>query len=169
MRSKSALKIANIALLIALEIVLSRFLSISTPIVKVSFSFVPLSMLAMLYGPFYAAAGAAIADIIGVAVFPLGAYFPGYTLTAALTGLTYGLLLYRRPKSWGRILMAVLIVGLLLNLGLNTVWTQMTTGKAYMALLAPRVVKSLVMVPIMTLLIRFAWEKLCPLATKFAE
>lgn len=169
MRSKSAFKIANIALLIALEIVLSRFLSISTPIVKVGFSFVPLSMLAMLYGPFYAAAGAAIADIIGVALFPLGAYFPGYTLTAALTGLTYGLLLYRRPKSWGRILTAVLIVGLVLNLGLNTVWIQMTTGKAYMALLVPRVVKSLTMVPIMTLLIRFAWEKLCPLATKFAE
>ncbi|MPN63092.1 Folate transporter FolT [bioreactor metagenome] len=104
-----------------------------------------------------------------MALFPLGAYFPGYTLTAALTGLTYGLLLYRRPKSWGRILTAVLIVGLVLNLGLNTVWIQMTTGKAYMALLVPRVVKSLTMVPIMTLLIRFAWEKLCPLATKFAE
>ncbi|WMJ84189.1 folate family ECF transporter S component [Oscillospiraceae bacterium LTW-04] len=169
MRSKSAFKIANIALLIALEIVLSRFLSISTPIVKISFSFVPLSMLAMLYGPFYAAAGAAIADIIGVALFPLGAYFPGYTLTAALTGLTYGLLLYQKPKSWGRIVLAVLIVGLVLNLGLNTVWIQMTTGKAYMALLVPRIVKSLTMVPIMVLIIRFAWEKLCPLATKFAE
>lgn len=169
MRSKPALKIANIALLIALEIVLSRFLSISTPIVKIGFSFVPLSMLAMLYGPFYAASGAAIADIIGAVLFPLGAYFPGYTLTAALTGLTYGLLLYQRPKSWWRILAAVLIVALLLNLGLNTVWIHMTTGKAYMVLLMPRIVKSLAMVPIMTLLIRFAWEKLCPMATKFAK
>lgn len=169
MRFKSALKITNIALLIALEIVLSRFLSISTPIVKIGFSFIPLSMLAMLYGPFYAGAGAAIADIIGAMLFPVGPFFPGYTLTAALTGLTYGLLLYRRPKSWGRILAAVLIVTMALNLGLNTVWIQMTTGKAYMALLAPRVIKSLAMVPIMTLLIRFAWEKLCPLATRLAE
>ncbi len=169
MRSKSALKIANIALLVAIEIVLSRFLSISTPIVRIGFSFVPLSMLAMLYGPFYAAAGAAISDIVGFVLFATGPYFPGYTLTAALTGLTYGLLLYRKPKSWGRILTAVLIVGLVLNLGLNTVWTQITTGKAYMVLLVPRVIKSLTMVPIMTLLIRFAWEKLCPFATKFAE
>ncbi len=169
MRSKTALKITNIALLIALEIVLSRFLSISTPIVRIGFSFVPLSMLAMLYGPFYAAAGAAIADIVGFVLFATGAYFPGYTLTAALTGLTYGLLLFQKPKSWGRIIAAVLIVGLVLNLGLNTVWIQMTTGKAYMALLVPRIIKSLTMVPIMVLLIRFAWEKLCPLATKFAE
>ncbi len=169
MRFKSALKITNIALLIALEIVLSRFLSISTPIVKIGFSFIPLSMLAMLYGPFYAGAGAAIADIVGAMLFPVGPFFPGYTLTAALTGLTYGLLLYRRPKSWGRILAAVLIVTMALNLGLNTVWIQLTTGKAYMALLAPRVIKSLAMVPIMTLLIRFAWEKLCPLATRLAE
>lgn len=169
MRSKLALKITNIALLIALEIVLSRFLSISTPIVKIAFSFVPLSMLAMLYGPFYACTGAAIADIIGAMLFPIGPYFPGYTLTAALTGLAYGLLLYQHPKSWGRILTAVLIVTLLLNLGLNTVWIQMTTGKAYLALLLPRVVKSLTMVPIMTLLIRFTWEKLCPLATKLAK
>ncbi|HWP51323.1 MAG TPA: folate family ECF transporter S component [Clostridia bacterium] len=169
MRSKSALRIANIALLIAMEIVLSRFLSISTPIVRIGFSFVPLSMLAMLYGPLYAAAGAAIADIIGVALFATGPYFPGYTLTAALTGLTYGLLLYRHPKSWGRIFLAILIIGLPLQLGLNTLWTQMTTGKAYMVVFIPRVVKTVAMMPIKLVLIRFAWEKLCPLATKLAE
>ncbi|MFV0496968.1 MAG: folate family ECF transporter S component [Candidatus Fimivivens sp.] len=167
MRSKSAFKIANIALLIALQIVLSRFLSISTPIVKIGFSFIPLSMVAMLYGPFYATAGAAIADIIGAVLFPIGVYFPGFTLTAALTGLTYGLILYQKPKSWGRILLAVLIIGGVLHLGLNTFWLQMTTGKAYMALLVPRIIKTIAMVPIKVLLIRFTWEKLCPLAKKF--
>lgn len=166
MRSKVTLKIANIALLIALEIVLSRFLSISTPIVKASFSFVPLSMLAMLYGPFYAASGAAIADIMGAVLFPIGPYFPGYTITAALTGLTYGLCLYKRPKSLLAITASVLIIGLGLYLGLNTIWIQMTTGKAYMAILAPRVIKVIVMIPIKVLLIKFAWEKLCPFATK---
>ena len=169
MRSKKTLNIANIALLIALEIVLSRFFSITTPIVKISFSFVPLSMLAMLYGPFYAAAGAAISDIVGATLFPVGAYFPGFTLTAALTGLSYGLILYKRSKNWLNITLAVVIITIVLNLGLNSVWLHFITGKAYMALLAPRIIKSLTMIPIMVVIIRLTWRKLCPLVTRFTD
>ena len=46
-------KVTRIGLLIAVEIVLSRLLSISTPITKIGFAFIPLSIIGMLYGPIW--------------------------------------------------------------------------------------------------------------------
>ena len=37
--------------------------------------------------------------LVGALLFPTGAFFPGFTLTAACTGLLYGLCLYRRDRS----------------------------------------------------------------------
>ena len=136
------------ALLIALEIILSRFLSISTPIVKIGFSFLPIAVIAILHGPFYAAAGWALADIIGALLFPIGGYFPGFTLTALLSGLVYGVALHRHDKNIWRTVTAVLLVLLLLDLGLNTLWLVIITGKGYLALLPTRVVKCVIMLPI---------------------
>ncbi len=39
------------AMLVAMEIVLNRFVSIKTPFLKIGLSFVPVVMGAMLYGP----------------------------------------------------------------------------------------------------------------------
>lgn len=167
MRNKYVVRITTVALLTAVEIVLSRFLGLSTPIVKLSFSFVPLSIIAMLYGPFYSTAAAACADFIGAILFPVGAFFPGYTITAALTGLTYGLFLYKKPKNWLYIVAAVAIVNICWRLGLNSVWVHMTTGKAVAVIMAPRVVKNLIMIPIETVIIGIVREKICPLAERF--
>ena len=93
-------KIAIIGLLTALQIVLTRFLGITTPVVSFNFSFVPLVINAVLFGPISASVSSAAADIIGSVLFPqgLGIYFPGYTLSAALNGLIYGFILYSKPK-----------------------------------------------------------------------
>ena len=145
--------IVTLGLLLAMEIILSRFFSIQTPFLKVSFSFVPLSMAAILYGPLPAAAMGALADFLGAVLFPVGAYFPGYTLTALLTGLVYGVFLYNRKITWWRVLSAVTVISLVLYLCLNTLWLYMTTEKAYLALLVPRIVKEAAMIPIQTVII----------------
>lgn len=143
-------RLTHMALLLAVEIVLSRFVSIPTPILKISVSFLPLSMVGILYGPFACCVVGGLADFIGAMLFPTGAYFPGFTLTAALTGLVYGLLLGGRPRSWWRIGLAVAIITVLLQLGLNTYWITWFTGKGYLALLPPRVFKTLAMLPLQT-------------------
>jgi len=91
-------KIVLSAMLLALLIVLSRFLSIKTPIVVISLSFVPIMMAAIWLGPKYSLLIAALGDLIGAILFPFGAYFPGYTLSQLLTGLIYGLFLYKNPE-----------------------------------------------------------------------
>ena len=80
-------------LLIALEIVLSRFLSINAWNIRIGFSFVPIAAAGMLLGPIPAGIVAAAADILGATLFPSGPFFPGFTLTAFLTGTLLGVFL----------------------------------------------------------------------------
>ena len=88
--------LTTLALLTALEIVLSRFLSINAWNTKIGFSFVPIVAAAILYGPAAAGIVGALGDFIGAILFPIGAYFPGFTLTAFLTGCVFGLFLHRK-------------------------------------------------------------------------
>ena len=148
MQKISTKKMVQISLLIALEIALTRFCSITTPIVRIGFGFIPVAITGMLYGPIWAGVAAATGDFLGAILFPTGAFFPGFTLTAFLTGVTYGLFLHNEKRSWGRIALAVGIVSLLLNLGLDTLWLYMITGKGYLALLPTRIVKCLIMSPV---------------------
>ena len=48
MKFSNARRLAQVALLIALSIILSRFCSISTPIVKIGFSYLPIVITAVL-------------------------------------------------------------------------------------------------------------------------
>ena len=108
------------ALLIARDVVFSRVLAINTPLMKIGLGFAAVALSAMLYGPLWAALTAALGDLVGALLFPTGAYFPGFTATAALTGLIFGLFLYRREKSWLRAFLAALCNCLLVTLLLNT-------------------------------------------------
>ncbi len=159
MKKTFLLKLTQVAILIAIEVVLSRFCSIATPIVKIGFGFIPIAIAGMLYGPLWAGTVAGLGDFIGAILFPIGAYFPGFTLTAALSGMVYGSLLHNH-KSWGRIIAAVLIISLGLHLCLDTLWLQMITGKGYMVLLPVRVLKSVIMAPMQVVIIRFISTKL---------
>ena len=158
-RSFDTAKITRIGLLIALEIVLSRFLSISTPVMKIGFAFVPLSVIGMLYGPLYGGIAGALCDFIGAILFPIGAYFPGYTLTAALSGATYGAFLQKDgAKNITKVILACTIVNIAWRLGVNTYWTTLFTGKGYLALLPARMMKNILMIPIEVVTIKVVYE-----------
>lgn len=108
------------ALLIALDVVFTRVLAINTPLMKIGLGFTAVAVSAMLYGPLWAALTAALGDLVGALLFPTGAYFPGFTLTAALTGLIFGLFLFQREGKWLRAFLAALTNCLFVTLLLNT-------------------------------------------------
>jgi len=83
---------------IALGVILSRFLSINTPIVQISFSFVPIIIVAEVLGWKYSTIVAASIDLIGALLFPFGTYFFGFTVSAALSGFIYGICLYHKTE-----------------------------------------------------------------------
>ncbi|MGL5435295.1 MAG: folate family ECF transporter S component [Lachnospiraceae bacterium] len=142
-------KLVSISLLIALEIILGRFFGIKTMIATINFSFLPLVINAILFGPVSAACSAAIADILGTFFFSNGmAYFPGFTVSAALTGMVYGLLFYRKPKKMWRIGLSCVFINLFISLGLSTYWVYLMTGKGFMAILPTRILQNVIMVPV---------------------
>lgn len=155
---KNTRRMVFLGLFISLQVILTRFLGIETPIIRVSFGFLPLALCGMLFGPLYGGICGAIADILGMLVFPKGAYFPGFTLSTALSGVVYGIFLYKRPKSMINIILVVLIITIFINLGLNTIWLSMITGKAVYAIIVPRIIKNLIEIPVKVPLIYMFWK-----------
>ncbi|WP_129598735.1 folate family ECF transporter S component [Anaerophilus nitritogenes] len=146
-------KLVYLSLLVAIEIILTRFFAIETPIIRIGFGFLPIAICGAIFGPVSAGLAAAVADIFGMMIFPKGAYFPGFTLSAFLGGIIYGVFLYKKEVSIKKIGMAVLLITLLIDLGLNTYWLSMITGKAAQILIIPRIKKSIIMFPIHVYLI----------------
>lgn len=154
-------KIRNIlfvGLFISLEVILTRFLSIENTIVRISFEFIPIAISAILFGPLTAGVAAAIADVLGMLIFPKGPYFPGFTLSAFVTGFLYGVVLYKKKITVLRSFIAVFVVTIVASLALNTLWLIYLTGKTAYVILATRIVKSLVFLPIQTIMIYITWR-----------
>ena len=141
------------AFMIALSVVLSKMLSINISILRIGFGFLPIAILAILYGPVVAGISYGIADLLGAWILPTGAPFYGFTVSAVLTGLIFGFFLYGREVTPLRALMASALVCLVVNLLLNTFWLTFIVGKGFTTLLASRFIKELVAIPIMTFLI----------------
>ena len=146
--------ITYMGLFIALEVILTRFLAIQTPIVRISFTFLPIALSAMLFGPLFGGIAAALADLVGMMLFPSGPFFPGFTLTAFLTGATYGLFLYKKPATLVQISLAVIVVTVVITLGLDTVWLWLSTGQGIWAILPVRIIKALIMARIQVTVIQ---------------
>jgi ECF transporter S component (folate family) len=146
-------KIAILGLMIAIEVVLERVLSIKTDVVKIGFGFIPVVLVALLYGPVYAGVTAAMADFIGVMLFPTGVYFPGFTLSAFIAGMIFGLLLYKKEKKLWRVISAALIHGLIVTLALGTLWLSILMSKGALVILPSRLLQFAILVPLQVILI----------------
>ena len=145
-RRKNVKVLVIIAMMTALEVVLSRFMSI--PIgnsLKFGFNFVPICVAAYLYGPFASVFVGGVGDLLGALLIPSDTFFYGFTVTAALTGLFFGILLHKK-YSFLRILFGVLMVQIALTIFLDALWFNIYYGTPYSVMLVTRAVKAGVMV-----------------------
>ena len=119
------------------------------PSLKIYFSFLVVSLGCMCYGPLVGMMAGAVIDSVGFLISSFGEpYFPGYLLTAILSGLLYGMMLYRcKPTLW-RIILLRLIINYGSNVLLGSVWKAMLYGKGYFYYLTSGLVKNTVMLPI---------------------
>ena len=134
--------------LLALDVVLTRLLAINTPLMKIGLGFAAVALCAVLYGPWWASLVAALGDLVGALLFPTGAFFPGFTLTAACTGLIFGLCLCRRDKSLLWPILAAALNVVLVSFLLNTAMISYISGSSYTTLLKARAVQLTVMLPV---------------------
>lgn len=162
------------ALLLALDIVLSRFLGFKVVNLSFSFGFVPLILSAIWLGPKYSTLIGGLTDLIGALLFPVGAYFVGYTIDSALAGLIYGLILYEKPGTERsnkefiiRLIIATLIVSLFCNLFLSSLWSYLKYNKAYLAALYAKIPLEAIRFPIKIVTIFVLVNILKPLKKKY--
>jgi len=140
-------------MLIACQVITGRYLTISTLFVKIGFTFLPIAISAILYGPVWAGIGAAIGDIIIAMLLPYG-YFPGFTVSAFLTGAFYGLFLHRKSANILRITCCILVINISVSIFLQTYWLYSLTGQGYLVVLPMRIIQNVIMTPIQILGIR---------------
>ncbi|MGL6199308.1 MAG: folate family ECF transporter S component [Lachnospiraceae bacterium] len=144
----------NVSLLVAIEVILSRFCSVSTPVVKVGFGFVPIAICAIMYGPVCGGIAGGLADLVGAVLFPIGPFFPGFTVSAALTGIIFGLFLYKRRDTNWQLVGAVAINCIVISLFLSTYWISVLYGSPYWGLFPTRIIQNLIMIPIQFLVLK---------------
>lgn len=168
-------KVVIAALLLATMIISDRFLSFNTTFFTINVSFIPALITAILLGPIYSMLVFGLTDYIGAHLFPFGEYFAGFTLSAVIKGLIYGIFLYPGLKEkfldtkigeskFGKVISNVLlpkesstkrfivnlivssiIVRFIVNIFLQALWLNILFGKAYLAIIPTRFVTQLVM------------------------
>ena len=136
-------------LMAGLAIVLNYVASIDIgPFVRIGFSGIPNQIVSYLFGPAIGGIFGAALDILKWAIKPTGPYFPGFTLSAILGGVIYGSFLYKKPLSIKNIVIAQLLVKVVVNIGLNTLWLVLLYNRVASAILPARLASNAVMLPI---------------------
>jgi len=133
--------------LVSIDIVLERLVSFQAWHIRIGFSFIAVVIAAMMLGPVRAGIMAAVSDIIGALLFPVGTFFPGFTLTAFLVGMIYGIFLFKKQSKL-RVIFAVGIHQCILSLLLNTLWISILYGSPYWPIFITRVMQTAIMIPV---------------------
>ena len=152
--------IAYIGALIALQVVLGNLVQIAMLTKQMNFGFLPIAVGGYLLGPLGGLLVAGLGDIIGTLLFGTGAYFPGFTLTAALVGIVYGWLLspkyntwihklckHRRNELFVRAILGAAAASVI-YLFLNSYWLTFFISKGYWIILTGRLPFYLIEIPI---------------------
>lgn len=151
-KSKTA-SLAIGGLFAAMSIIFTRFfaLYIAGGSIRLSFGDIPLLLSGAMLGPVVGTLTGIVADLAGMMMFgSVGPYFPGFTLTAALTGLIPGLILYKNNKDYRlwKIILTIVIVSIFVALMLNTLWLTILLKKGFWVLLPGRIIARTIMAPI---------------------
>ncbi len=141
------------SLLLAMFIILDRFLSVNTQLLAINLSLVPIMVAGMILGWKYALIIGAVGDFLGATFWPFGPYYAGFTLSVALSGLIFGLFLYESPNKekkhfFIKALISTLLVLGFINLGLDSLWLHILYKKAFIVYVGARAITQAIMLPI---------------------
>lgn len=109
--------------------------------------------MATLFSPWVTAGSSALANILGMLLFPKFTFFPGFVLTAFLVGLVFGYAFHNQTPRLSHILLSNLIVTMVLYLGLNSLWLHLMYQTPWLPLLSGRFVQELITFPVYSVLL----------------
>ena len=142
------------SLLAALSILFGKFLAISIGTdIRISFENLPLFIVSVFMGPFWGAATAVTADLLGC-VLRGYAIIPMITVAQALMGFLPGFLVrcvFQKTKSFP-IAFSIVVTHLVVSVGIKTLILHFTYGMPLPALLGWRALTYLIIIPLETYL-----------------
>lgn len=130
-----------LALLVAINIILQK-ISFGPTYLKVGLGFIGSTLLGYYFGPLWGGIGAGASDLLSSAIFGQeGGFFPGFTLSAIVAAVIYGLFLYKKDIKIWRIVAATILVTIIVNIAMNTYWIHIMYGLNFKAALISRLMK----------------------------
>lgn len=148
---KSIRTITTSGMLMALAVVIRTLAIQITPDIRISFAFLATAIIAMLYGPVVGGLANGAVDVIGFMLDNRtgNGFNPALTLVAALAGVIYGVVLYKRELKVYMIVIARTLVVLICNITLNSLVVYFTYVNAgFWAWITPRIIKNFTQLPI---------------------
>lgn len=137
------------AMLTALGIVLGFFKLPISQLIEIRFSSLPICLAGMLFGPGVGGVVGALVDVGGYFVKPTGPFFPGFTVSSAVTGIIFGLMYYQKRLTVKRVIVAEIIYTVIVCVLMNSYWLSVLyLNDGYLAAIITRLPKQLIMVPI---------------------
>ena len=139
-------------MLLALSVIFGFFKIPLSQVSEIRLQFLPVAAEGMLFGPLYGGILGGLSDILCYIVRPTGAFFPGFTVSAIIQGVIYGLML-RKNQGIGRIIATQALDTVIISLILNPIWLMMLYRSGFIALFTGRLLKVLILFPINTALL----------------
>lgn len=150
---KDVRTLTTTALLIAIGIVLGLFKIPLTETIQIYFTSIPVALSGFLFGPAIGFITGILVDLGSFIVRPTGPFFPGFTLTAGLNGLLYGMLLYKKQGTVKEIGIAQVAVSLISSWIANSCNLFVMLHTPLAVLLVSRLPKEIIMTPIHGLMV----------------
>lgn len=145
---KKTRSLTGAAIIEAMGPVLDLFTIVVNDFLQISFTSLTHAMTGYLYGPLMGCMAGGVADIIKYLIKPTGAFFPGFTINEMLSGFIYGCFFYKKEVKLHRVIVARICVVFIINLVLIPLWLSIMYGNAYKFMVATRIIKNIVQLPI---------------------
>jgi len=154
------------SLFIAVRIAIATlYIPIGTEL-RVTFGFFVNAFGAHIYGPVLAPVSGFITDIVSYFLRPMGAFFPGYTLTAMAGSFVYAIFLFRRRITVLRLAATKLFVNLFVNVGMNSLWSAILYSRGFYYYFTTRLIKNIVLLPIEVFVLVVFFRAMTPVAKR---
>lgn len=159
--------VTRAAILTAISIVLSRFLSIFiSQTLKIGFSSIPLMLCGLMFGPLVGAMSGLAADLIGAMIFLGGQFHLGFTLSSVLIAVIPALvkkyLIRDKKNSTLLIVVSVILTFLVAHLLLNSLWLTQLYGMTYPALMISRAPKVIIEAILNIIIMKVIYDRIIP-------
>jgi ECF transporter S component (folate family) len=160
-----------LAFFIAINIVLVRFLSIQTPVLRFDLGFFPIFLASTLFGPILGGITAGLSDVLGMLINSKGGSFNIlFTLNTIISGLIYGIFLYKKSDGGNKkvslltIILCVVTQIVVVELTLQSIalYYLFSQSKSIFVILSARYLKALIMLPIQVVSIKYSFDFLIP-------